>query len=195
MEFLNYFSYNSKLVLTFFFISLGAIILKYITNGASNRILFSSYRSSPFNPLTYVRLFTHIFGHEDWRHFSGNFLYILLIGPILEEKYGFKDLLIMITITAGITGIINTIFSKHTTLGASGIVFMMIVLSSFVNVADNKIPLTLILICLFYVVNEIIDAVSKEDNVSHIGHIIGALCGAVFGFIYYSQIGILNILQ
>ena len=52
-----------------------------ITAGKSNDILFSTYRSSLFNPLTYVRLFTHVIGHENWRHFSSNFLYILLIGP------------------------------------------------------------------------------------------------------------------
>ena len=77
MELINYLQYNSVLILTFFFISLGALILKYITMGSSNKILFSSYRSSLANPLTYIRMFTHIFGHSDWKHFSGNFLYIL----------------------------------------------------------------------------------------------------------------------
>ena len=115
-----------------------------------------------------------------------NFLYILLIGPMIEEKYGSKNLIIMILITAVTTGIINMIFSKNKMiLGASGIVFMMIVLSSFVNIEAGKIPITLILICLFYIVNEIISGIFKKDNVSHLGHLIGAVLGFVFGFYIY----------
>ena len=110
-----------------------------------------------------------------------NFLYILLIGPMVEEKYGSRNLLIMIGITALVTGLINNIFTKKRLLGASGIVFMLIVLSSFVN-TTNGIPLTLILICLFYVVDEIIKMIIRKDNVSHMGHLIGALCGFIFGF-------------
>ena len=50
------------------------------------------------------------------------FLYILLIGPMIEEKYGTFNLLIMMLITAGITGIINYIRGRKRILGASGIV-------------------------------------------------------------------------
>ncbi len=35
MELIEYFGYNSVLILTFFFISFGALILKYVTLGAS----------------------------------------------------------------------------------------------------------------------------------------------------------------
>ena len=185
MELISYLQYNSVLILTFFFISFIALILKYITMGASNKILFSSYRSSLVNPLTYIRLFTHIFGHSDWKHFSGNFLYILLIGPMIEEKYGTINLLIMILITAGITGIINHIIGRKRILGASGIVFMLIMMSSFVNIETGKVPITLILMFICYIVDEIIDAIFKKDDVSHSGHIIGAICGTIFGFLYF----------
>ena len=87
MQVINYLSYNSVIILSFFFISLFALILNYLTKGKSNILLFSSYRSSIFNPLTYLRLITHIFGHASWSHFMNNFLYILLIGPMIEEKY------------------------------------------------------------------------------------------------------------
>lgn len=185
MELIDYFQYNSILILTYFFLSVGTLILKYITLGKSNVLLFSSYRSSPFNPLTYIRLFTHILGHENWRHLSNNFLYILLIGPMLEEKYGTYNLLIMILITAGIIGIINSLLGNKRILGASGIVYMFIVMSSFVNIQAGKVPITLILIFIFYIANEIIDGIFKEDNISHLGHIIGAICGVVLGYLYY----------
>lgn len=182
MEVINNLSYNSVVILSFFFISLFSLILKYITKGKSNIMLFSSYRSKIFNPLTYIRLFTHIFGHSNWNHFMNNFLYILLIGPMIEEKYGSKNLIIMIFVTAGITGILNSLFSKKRILGASGIVFMLIILSSFVNIEAGKVPITLILICIFYIVNEIISGLFKKDDISHIGHLIGAICGFIFGF-------------
>ena len=194
MESINiYFGYNSVLILSFFFISFIVLILKYITLGKSNDILFSTYKSSLYNPLTYIRMFTHILGHGDWKHFSNNFLYILLIGPMIEEKYGTNNLFIMILITAGVTGIINFIIGRKKILGASGIVFMMIVLSSFVNIQTGKIPITLILIFIFYIVNEILDGLFKNDKVSHLGHIIGAICGGIFGFLYFYNGGILFI--
>lgn len=182
MEVLNHLGYNSVVILSFFFISLFALILNYLTKGKSNKTLFSSYRSSFLNPMTYVRLVTHIFGHADWNHFMNNFLYILLIGPMIEEKYGSINLIIMILVTAVITGILNSLFSKKRILGASGIVFMLIVLSSFVNLTSGKVPITLILICVFYVVNEIISGIFKKDDISHMGHLIGAVCGFIFGF-------------
>lgn len=184
MNFLNNLQYNSILILSYFFISFLVLILGFLTKKKSDILLFSCYRSSLINPLTYIRLFTHILGHENWQHFSNNFLYLLLIGPMIEEKYGTINLLIMILITAGVTGIINMIFSKKRILGASGVVFMAIVLSSFVNIEAGKIPLTLILIVLFYIVNEIIEGVFKKDNVSHFGHLIGAVCGIIFGFYF-----------
>lgn len=184
MDYLKNIQYNSVLILSYFFISLFALILNKITTGSSNRILFSSYRSSLFNPLTYIRFFTHAIGHESWHHFSNNFLYILLIGPMIEEKYGTMNLLIMFLITAGVTGIVNSIISRNSILGASGNVFMLIILSSFVNIQAGKIPLTLILIFVFYIVNEVIDGIFKRDRVSHLGHLIGAVSGCVFGFIF-----------
>ena len=94
------------------------------------------------------------------------------------------NLLIMILVTALVIGILNSLFTNKRILGASGIVFMLIVLSSFVNIEAGKIPITLVLICLFYIINEIRDGLFKKDNVSHLGHLLGALCGVIFGFYY-----------
>ena len=182
VDIINYFQYNSIVILSFFFLSLIVLILNKLTKGKSNKYLFSTYKSSIFNPLTYIRLFTHILGHADWEHFRNNFLKILLIGPLVEEKFGSLNLLIMILITGGITGIIHNLLSKNRLLGASGISFMLIILSSFVNIQNGKIPLTLILIFIFYIIDEIKDGLFKKDNISHMGHLIGAICGCIYGF-------------
>jgi len=111
-----------------------------------------------------------------------NFLYILLIGPMMEEKFGTIGLLKMMLVTSLVIGLFNTIFSKKGIVGASGIVYMLITLSSAVNIKSGEIPLTLILICLFYVVNEVFNGLVKKDNVSHVSHFIGAICGIIFIF-------------
>ena len=182
MEFLSYFQYNSFIILSFFFICLISLIINFFTGGKSNDLLFSSYRSSLLNPLTYIRFVTHIFGHSNFEHFMNNFLLILLVGPMIEEKYGSLNLLIAIIITGAVTGIINSIFSKKKILGSSGIVFMLIVLSSFVNIETGKIPVTFVLICIFYLFNEVFKGLFKKDNISHMSHLIGALCGFILGF-------------
>ena len=88
----------------------------------------------------------------------------------------------MILITAFVTGLINCIIDKKRILGASGIAFMLILLSSLVNLQTGKIPITLVLICLFYVVSEIMDGLFKKGNVSHLSHILGAITGFIYGF-------------
>ncbi len=181
-EYLNYLNYNAPVILSFFFICLGAYILGKITKGKSTNLLFCTRHESILNPLTWIRMFTHIIGHSNWAHFRNNFLTILLIGPMIEEKYGSINLLVMILITAAVTGILNYLFSKYSLLGASGIVYMLIILGSFVNIQVGKIPITLILIFLFYIVDEVSGLVfKKHDGISHSGHLIGAIIGCIYG--------------
>ena len=186
MEIINYFNYNSYVTLTMFFVSLVALAIDYITKGNAVKYVFSTERASLLNPLTYIRFFTHILGHRDWQHFSNNYLKILLLGPLIEEKYGSLNFLIMILITAFVTGIVNYIKGNSRLKGASNISFMLIVLSAFVNMTENKIPLTLVLIILFYIIDEVKN-IRKKDNIAHYGHITGAICGAVFGFLCINQ--------
>ena len=122
-------TFNSPVILSFVGVCLLALILDKITGGISTLKLFSVYRSSFLNPLTYVRLIGHIFGHAGWSHFINNIMMILILGPMLEEKYGSKDILLVILITAVVTGAFHMIFSPFTRLlGASGVVFSFILM-------------------------------------------------------------------
>lgn len=185
-KFINMFSFNSKVILSYFFICLIVLFLAKITKKKSD-VFFSSGRSSLLNPLTYFTLISHIFGHASLEHLTHNFILILLIGPILEEKYGSILLLKMMLLCALLIGLVNFIFSKKYVYGSSGILYMFIVLSSFVNIEEGKIPLTFVFICLFYVISEVINLLKrKKDNVSHLGHLVGAFCGVLFAlFIHY----------
>ena len=177
--------FNAPVTLTFALLSLGALLLGNATHGKSTELLFSTYRAKLLDPLMYLRLFGHVLGHANWSHYIGNMTLILILGPILEEKYGSANFLEMICITAGITGIIHNIFfPKVILLGASGIVFMCIILASAVSFKGGEIPITLILVFVIYVGGEIMDAVSKKDNISQLGHIIGGMCGGAYGLMY-----------
>jgi len=133
------------------------------------------------NPISYFRLVSHAIGHADWQHLMGNFTFILLLGPILEEKYGSKRLFLMMFFTALATGILQISFFHEGLMGASGIVFMMIVLSSLTNFRSGHIPLTFILVTILFVGTEIMNSL-KSDQVSQFAHILGGISGAIFGF-------------
>ncbi|MBR2289925.1 MAG: rhomboid family intramembrane serine protease [Clostridia bacterium] len=180
MDIKIYFEYNAVVTLTYFLICFVVLILNYLTKGKSND-WFTCRRRSIWSLKTYVCLITHAFGHVDWDHFYRNFLMILLIGPLIEEKYGATTFLVMILVTALITGIINVLFSSRGCIGASCVDYMLIVLSSCVNLSENKIPLTLVMIMIFYVVDEVRKLIlRKHDGVSHIGHVTGAVCRSSF---------------
>ena len=171
------------MVLTFALASLGALILGWVSGGWTTWHLFSVYRSPLSDPLTYVRLVGHVLGHAGYAHYLGNMMLFLVIGPPLEEKYGSRRLLLCILVTALVSGLVQVLFVPGTALlGASGIVFMLIVLSSLAGMREDFIPLTLILVVILYLGGEVIDGITTQDNVSHLTHIVGGLCGAGLGF-------------
>ena len=182
-------NYNSPVILSFALLSLGTLGLGMLTNQVSTMMLFSVYPGSPSDVLFYFRLFGHVLGHASWEHYVNNFLLILIIGPMLEEKYGSEKMLIMILITAFVTGLASIIVSNNALLGASGIVFMLILLSSFANFQKGKIPLTLILVVIIYVGREVMNGILVKDNISQFAHIIGGICGGTFGFASWNKTG------
>nr|WP_054847094.1 rhomboid family intramembrane serine protease [Acetivibrio straminisolvens] len=164
-------------------LSLGALIFQSLTGGLATSLLFSVYRSSPLNIFFYFRLFGHILGHANWEHYMNNFLLILLLGPMLEEKYGSKRIAFMIAVTAVVTGLVNILLFPNTALlGASGVVFMFILLSSFVNFEKGRIPITFILVVVIYLGGEVMNGIFAKDNISQLAHLVGGVCGSVFGF-------------
>lgn len=176
--------YNAPLTLTYALTATALLLLDSISGlGLTENFFLIPGRNSfnAVNPIHYAALVTYIIGHADWTHLMGNLAFILLIGPILEEKYGTFRLLIMVLITALTTGVLNILIFPNPLLGGSGIVFMMIILSSFTNIKNGELPLTFILIMLIYLTTEIINAF-KYDNISQFAHIMGGVLGSLFGF-------------
>jgi len=177
--------YNAPTVLTFTLLCTLILILSrtLIPNLAEYWFMVPGKGNFSMGSIrNWVTLFTHIMGHANWSHLIGNFTLILLIGPMLEENYGSQELLIMIIITALVTGILNVLLFKSYLMGASGVVFMMILLSSFTNFSKGEIPLTFILVLLLYMGVQLLNSLN-DDNISQFAHIIGGLCGSFFGFL------------
>lgn len=177
-------SFNSPVVIGFTVICLISLILGKITNDFTTKLLFSVYRSSLISPFTYIRFIGHIFGHAGWSHFIGNMTLLLVVGPMLEEKYGSFNIVMVILLTAIVTGIVNFIFFPHIRLlGASGVVFAFILLSSFTSIKEEgEIPMTFILVSVIYIGGQIYDAIFVDDNVSNLTHILGGAVGSGWGF-------------
>ena len=177
-------SYNSPVVLTFVLICAIVLVVGMITRGNSTKLLFMTYHSPLNDFLTYPRFFTHVFGNGGWEHFINNAAYLLLLGPMLEEKHGSKVLIKIIAITAFATGIVNYIFFPSVALcGASGVVFAFIILASFTGFKNGEIPLTFILVAAIYIGQQVIEGITVTDNISNMAHIIGGGVGAVLGYV------------
>lgn len=181
-------SFNSPVILTFSAVCLVSLIVGWITSFHTTMMLFMCYgHSSLLNPLTYLQMFSYVFGHADFAHFAGNISMMLLIGPAVEERYGCWNLAIMMAATALAGGLLNTLFFDTAILGASGIVFMLIILSAFGNMKKGEIPLTLILVAAIYLGKEIYSGIAVEDNISHFGHICGGVSGLGFGIWFHKK--------
>lgn len=188
MKLLSRIQYNSPVVLTFALVSLAATVAGMLSGGAATALLFSVYRSPVTDPLSWLRLFTHVLGHADLNHYVGNMTFFLLLGPIIEEKYGSLPLLGAMAATAVVTALVHLLlFPGAALLGASGLVFLFIVLASMVHVEEGKIPLTLILVVAIYLGQEVWDGITVRDNVSQFTHILGGVCGGVFGWLRSRQ--------
>ncbi len=128
----------------------------------------------------YIRLITHSFGHATWDHLLQNLTFILLLGPVLESRYGAGRLALMMLITTIINGLLNAFFFPTELLGASGIAFMMILLTSFAGSQRKEIPLSFLAVLGLYLVKEFVN-IFKNDDISQVSHIVGGLCGGVYG--------------
>ena len=177
-------SFNAPAVLTFTALCVIAQLISMLTREESNRVLFSVYRASLLDPLTWVRCFTHVLGHAGWEHLLGNIMYILILGPMIEEKYGTATTAFIMAATALVIGVINMVFFPGVMLlGASGIVFAFILIASITIREDNTIPVTFILVAVLYLGQQIWQGLFSQDNVSQMAHIVGGAVGAVLGFL------------
>lgn len=171
--------YNSPVILTYALMALACLTLPAVKNLELN---FSSPARLAFSdPGFYFRLVSHVLAHATWSHLMGNLMIILLVGPLLEEKYQSWKLFEMMVVTAAATALLNATLFSSSLIGGSGLAFMMILLSSFSNFSAKEIPLTFILVSVIFFGSEVI-AILKIDQISQFSHLAGGFIGATYGF-------------
>lgn len=171
--------YNAPIVLTY---SLLALVFLLLPVKNMIGISLSSPAAPAFsNPEFYLRLVTYVFVHAGWTHLMGNLMIILLVGPLLEEKYRSWTLFEIMVVTAAVTALVNALVFSSSLAGGSGLAFMMILLSSFANFRARQIPLTFILVAFIFIGSEVV-SIFKADQISQFSHLAGGLIGAVYGF-------------
>lgn len=138
-----------------------------------------------FDPMQFPNLLTHVFVHDGtMNHIKGNLVHILLVGPSAEHVYGSQAMLIVILLVAVTSAFAHIIFGSvnHHQLGASGVVFCVILLNSLVAAVSGKIPLSFVITVCLWGVDEVYKFFFGNDHVSHHAHIAGAVVGTAYAF-------------
>lgn len=177
--------YNAPVTLTFALLSLLALALGELTDGWTTQNLFCFYKSALTDYLTYPRAVLHVLGNTSLTTCTGNVIVLLVIGPAAEERFGSAKVLTAVLLTA-IAGalIMWFLFPDATLMGASGVLFMMMVLASFASMRGGAIPITLILVLVLYLGSEVVRAISGEAGLQELTHIAGGVVGMLLGFAF-----------
>lgn len=185
------FYFDSPLVLVFAFIAIFIMILNSIAmkRGQFGLINFFSAPASIYakncafnfkNVVHYLRLFLHVLGHTQWTVLVRDLSFILLLGPLLEKTYGTKLLLLMFAVCAFASGVLNVCFVDSMLCGSSGIAFMMILLTAFMNIKKQTVPVSFVLLLFLYIGLSL--SKSGGGN-AEIVHLAGGIFGSLFGMI------------
>ncbi len=174
-------TFNAPFTLVFALIASILLALALMTGG--NFSVFALNGNFNFSDWhCYIGLFTYPLSHLNMQHLVANFGIILLLGPILERKYGWKKLLTLCLGTSFVIGIVHIIISDNYLIGASGLVFLFIVLASLVDSSGKEIPITFILVAALFLGQEIIGSF-KHDTVSQMAHVCGGLMGIFYRYV------------
>lgn len=139
--------------------------------------------------LSYVKLVIYPFGGENSTSFFLNIGFILLLGPVLEERYGSIMLALMIFITSLVGGVLTACVSTFGIYGCGGIVFMMIILSVLSVFIKKQLPVSWIFIFTLYLAFSLFSGKKisgfmpfMQNNVPVFIQLASGICGSLFGF-------------
>ena len=158
-------SFDSTLTIGLIFISFVVTLIQeiFIPNFAA---IFATHNKWDWG------IVLHIFGHSSWQHFLSNTVYIAMLGPSIENKFGTIPLAIMTLLCAAIVGAVSVI-TKSPCYGLSTIAFMWVILNTFQSEDSEGL--------VIFVLPEVLAIFTKNDQIAHQNHVLGALIGLAFG--------------
>lgn len=184
------FLYDAPVTLTFAILAVIIFILytTVLKDKIGTSILISPTSSKgtlPFSfkdPLSYFRLIFHILGFTDKSVLISDLIFILLLGPQMEERYGSVVIGVMIFVSALFSGVLNACFCVNPICGASAPVFMLILLYALMFLTKKKISATSLAIIILFVFREVIQG-NPNGIVGVVINIAGGLCGSLFALL------------
>jgi GlpG protein len=172
--------YNAPVILTF---SLLAILILVLNATIMPRLTYRYFAVAGSinwgSVADWFRLFSHPLGHAGWAQLAGNLTFVLLLGPMLEARYGGRWLLLLMLITAVTAGLANVLLFNTTLLGASGVVFMLLALTAMTDLRAGTLPLTFLLLAAIFISGELL--LASDRSASQLAHLIGGGVGALIG--------------
>lgn len=129
--------------------------------------------------------------HASLAHLTGNISLILLLAPLIEGRLGPHRFVALLLFTTFVGGVANALFSSNAIVGASGIVFMLIILTPLAHIGNdagqgNQLPVSCVMLFLLHTGKEL-SLIFADDGVSHLGHIVGGTFGALVGLALRSR--------
>jgi len=138
------------------------------------------------NPVGWIYLFTWPFIHADTTHLVSNMMLFLLLAPVLEHRYGAFKFLLCILFSSAAIGFAHILTNSATLIGASGIVFMCITMSTFLG-GKNRIALHTIIVSCLFAYQELHAAFTTDNNISYLAHLGGGVLGILLGWLLASD--------
>ncbi len=164
------------------FLTAGCILATYLP--LADSLAIGGSLASLLHPWTWVRLLLWPFVHETTSHLLGNLMLFLILSPQIELRQGWLRYLAYLGFCSVVIGLGHLTFGAPGSflVGASGWVFMLILLSTFVTNAQGTIPLHTLLVAGLYGWQELRAALTP-NQVSHFAHFLGGICGLLFGYL------------
>ena len=131
---------------------------------------------------SWYQFFTAMFCHASWAHLSGNLFFLYIFGKLVEEEEGIIGIVSSYLICGLGASLMSWLFNHGPiySLGASGAVFGLFIVSVLIKLSWNWRKLLEVLILGQFVIERVFFEVGQTgnpDGVDHIAHLGGAMVG------------------
>lgn len=156
------FAYDSPVALSFAIITILLFVMNaLVTKGRIDVFFYAPTNSGgafPFNlkdVASYLRLVLYQFGYFDLSFLFADLIIILLLGQILEERYGSVIMGLMMFFSTLFSGVLNACFGKEKLCGAASIVIMMVFLNALTSISKKKVSVLSVATIVLVICREI----------------------------------------
>ncbi|MGN0728108.1 rhomboid family intramembrane serine protease [Treponema sp.] len=187
--------FDSPVILVFTAVSAAFFIFDAFSSINISGLLFECHgaKSDPaFNfksAADYARMIFYPLGFSGRPQFFMSMAFLLLLGPLLEERYGSLMLSLMLFITSLVGGVLTACLSPFSIMGAGGIVFMLVILSVLQSFIKKQVPFSWIFVFILFISFELTAVPASENfpdflnkSVPVFIQLASGICGSLFGF-------------